>query len=138
MSDLKHRIQELEERVKKIEGILSSPSNGEAVQTRSRDKLSVNEFLNLKKPGDDVKRTLAIAYWLDINEGVGSFNSSDLSSAFRAAKLKMPLNINDKINMNVKNGHLAEEKKKRNGKKAWYITNSGIQFVESELNSTKE
>ena len=124
--------------MKKLEGGVSTSSRTGTMDKRSKDQLSINEFLNTKKLGDDVKRTLAIAYWLDSFEDMESFNSSDLASSFRSAKFKIPLNINDKINMNVKSGRLAEEKKKKNGKKAWYITNSGVQFVETKLNKTSK
>jgi len=132
-NDIKVRIKNLEERVSFLEGRLSgeeSHSNQHGERSRG---LSVNEFLKSKNLVDDVKRTLAIAYWLDHYRDLESFIYSDIQEGFRTAKLKVPSNVNDKINMNVRNGHLAEEKEKREGKKAWYITSSGIQYVEEEL-----
>lgn len=137
MDELEQRVRALEERVKKLETGTSSPASTDVTDRSLKNRLSINEFLNSKQLGDDVKRTLAIAYWLDSYDGKGSFSSSDLATAFRSAKFKLPININDKINMNVKNGHLAEEKQKKDGKKAWYITNSGTQFVELDLSKIK-
>lgn len=99
-----------------------------------QEKISINEFLKTKKLEDDVKRTLAIAYWLDYFEKADSFNVSDIENTFRAARLSVPKNVNDKVNMNIKNGHIADNKEKKEGKKTWYVTNSGAELVENELN----
>ncbi len=133
MDNLEQRIEKLENRVEDLEKSLSGTVRLENAISKPKERLSINEFLNTKNLSDDVKRTLAIAYWLDYFEKMESFSSADIQDGFRAARFKLPSNVNDKINMNVKNGHLAEEKKKKDGKKAWYVTNSGAEYVEEEL-----
>jgi hypothetical protein len=132
-NDLEVRFKALEDRVKDLEEKLIGGVVLRNAIGKPNESMSINEFLNTKVLGDDVKRTLAIAYWLDYFEKLESFNASDVQNAFRVARLKPLSNVNDKINMNVRNGHLAEEKKKKDGKKSWYVTNSGAQYVEEDL-----
>ncbi len=100
-------------------------------------KLSFREFLISKKPSDDVKRTLTIGYFFEKYEGYSSFNSDDLMGAYEKAKEKKPLNIHDKVNMNIRNGYMAESTEKKDNKKAWYTTNSGTDFVENNFKTSK-
>ncbi|MBI4084892.1 MAG: hypothetical protein HY432_00010 [Candidatus Liptonbacteria bacterium] len=130
---LESRMEALEKRVEALENGLT-----ETIRTSTiidpENRLNFNEFLNKQKLDDDVKRTLALAYWLEYFEKVNSINIADIEKYFRLARFPIPKNINDKINMNVKNKHLAPIREKKDGKKAWYITNKGAAFIESNLN----
>ena len=66
-----------------------------------------------------------------------SFNVEDLAHYFQLAKEPTPENLNDKINMNIKKGHVMEAKEKKENKKAWVITNTGEQFVDNNFKETK-
>ena len=88
-----------------------------STDTPTPKKLSFREFLISKKPSDDVKRTLAIGYFFEKYEGYSSFNSDDLMGAYEKAKEKKPLNIHDKVNMNIRNGYMAESTEKRQKKR---------------------
>lgn len=129
---MQQQIDSLTQRVSDLEKIvkvaLSNP-----LPVKEAKKISLKEFLLTKNLTDDVKKTLAIGYFLDKYEGQASLNTDDLSDAFEKAKEKKPKNINDKVNMNIKNGHMAEASEKKNSKKAWYITTSGEKFVEEHL-----
>jgi hypothetical protein len=135
-NDYNDRIISLEKRVTELEESLRGISRNSTV-VKPQDRMSVNEFIRTKKLDDDVKRTLTIAYYLDYFEKMESFNGEDLKKWFRLAKLAIPKNINDKVNMNVKNGHLAELEEKKDSKKAWYVTNSGAEYVEKNLHVSK-
>lgn len=130
---LEKRVSDLEHRVEELKNMLMATGTNSTVR-KPQEKMSINEFLKTKKLEDGVKRSLSIAYWLDYFEKVDSFNVSDIEDAFRAARLSVPKNVNDKVNMNIKNGHMAENKEKKEGKKTWYVTNSGADLVENELN----
>ncbi len=130
---LEERLSKLEKRVEDLENASTTTSDFSSVRN-PQEKLSINEFLKRKNLGNDVERTLAIAYWLDYYEKVNSFNVSDIENAFRMARFPVPKNINDKVNMNIKNGHIAEDKEKKEGKKTWYVTNTGSEYLENELN----
>lgn len=137
MDNLEQRVKDLESRVKALEDGLV-----EAVRTTTirdpENRVNLIEFLNQKKLDDDVKRALAIAYWLDDFEKVGAFNVDDIEKYFQLARYAVPKNLNDKINMNVKNKHMAPLKEKKDGKKAWYVTNIGANVVENKLNKINE
>ena len=118
MEDLKSlnkKILSLEQRVVALEMLL----NGKKPDTiaSSAKKLSVKEFILTKKPSGDVQKTLAIAYYLENNEEMQSFNVEDLAHYFQLAKEPTPQNLNDKINMNIKKGHVMEAKEKKENKK---------------------
>ncbi|MFA6588250.1 MAG: hypothetical protein WCT08_04215 [Patescibacteria group bacterium] len=125
ISDIEIRLKKLEEKNKIV------ISQGDV----KRAQLSLGEFLSTKLISNDVERTLAIAYYLEFYEKMQQFNISDLENGFRSARYKLPKNINDKVNMNIKKGHLAEEKGKKDFKKAWYITDAGVKYIETELNN---
>ncbi len=129
----KNRIASLEDRVNKLEQKISSGSS-ESVILDSKKKVSIKEFLMGKKVDDDVKRTLAIAYFLEHIEKNESVNTDDLKKAFNLAKSPLPSNINDKVNMNIKNAHMMETGEKKDNKKAWVLTATGERYVEEELN----
>ena len=127
LQKLAERLSSLERRVAALEGRFRNVAR----QPTSKDTkgLSVREFMLTIKPTNDVAKTLAIAYYLEKYEGVASFNVDDIARCFQLAKEPAPENINDKINMNIRKGHIAEAKEKKNGKKAWFVSNSGEQFL---------
>lgn len=133
MDNLKQRIEELEDRVKDLEDGLADTVKTTTVRD-PENRVNLIEFLNQKNLDDDVKRTLAIAYWLSDFKKVDSLNVLDIEKYFQLARYAVPKNLNDKINMNVKNRHMALLKEKKDGKKAWYVTNIGANMVENELN----
>lgn len=133
--NLEQRVSLLEKRVEEIENRLSG-TDAQSVSTRSlvTKKMSIKEFLMTKKLDDDVKRTLAISYFIEHMENTKPFNTDDLKKSFRLAKIQLPSNINDKINMNIRAGRIMEAGEKKESKKAWELTATGETFVETDLN----
>jgi len=127
------RLNAIEARLSKIEGQGNVAASADSQDRKNRKKLSLSEFLVSKKPTDDVKKALGIGYFLEKSQGLTTFNIKDLEEAFERAKEKKPINMNDKVNMNIRNGHMAEATEKKDSKKAWYLTNSGENFVESSF-----
>ncbi|MBI5654391.1 hypothetical protein HZC53_01925 [Candidatus Uhrbacteria bacterium] len=125
--DLERRVALLEERLAKFEEAALKPF---IVQPSETKKISIKEFIMTKKLDDDVKRTLAIAYFIENIENIKPFNADDLKKAFRSAKMQTPTNINDKINMNIRAGRIMEVDEKKESKKAWELTATGESFVE--------
>ena len=119
------KLDSLEKRLSSLEG---TPS-----KTTVSKKLSLKEFLLDKKPSDGVKSTLVIGYFLEHYEGMECFNAKDLATAFRSAKEPPPKNINDKVNMNIHNGHMMEAVEKKDNTKAWVLTATGEKYVEEGL-----
>ena len=134
-TNLENRVKELEDRVKVLEaGLVESVRTTTVIHPDNR--VNFLEFLGQKQLDDDVKRTLAIAYWLDYFEKIDSFNVSDIEKYFRLARYAVPKNLNDKLSMNEKNRHVHPHRVKKGGKKSWYITNKGADFVETKLNKS--
>lgn len=131
--NLEQRISLLEERLNKIESKLLDTGTESSGQLMTIKKMSIKEFLMTKTLDDDVKRTLAISYFIEHVENTKPFNADDLKKAFRLAKIKLPSNINDKINMNIRAGRIMEAEEKKESKKAWELTATGEVFVEKEL-----
>lgn len=130
IKQLNEKITSLEKRVSALEG-KNNPAGAEP--TNSDKKLSVKEFILSKNPSGDVQKTLAVAYYLEKYEELTSFNADDLRHGFQLAKEAIPENINDKININIRKGHMAEAKDKKEKKKAWIVTNSGEKFLNDGL-----
>ncbi|MEX2013961.1 MAG: hypothetical protein WD896_01245 [Parcubacteria group bacterium] len=130
MNNIDQKILELEERLKKLEQLLSKPSE---VQSTKGKKISAREFLKTKPAADKVTgKALALGYYLEHVEGMTSFNVGDLESVFRAAKEPLPKNMNDIVNNNIGKGFMDEAKERKDSKKAWYLTSTGEDFIERE------
>lgn len=137
MDDLKQlaeKVSSLEKRVAQLE----AHQGGDVVQPGVKEGkgLSIKEFMLSKKPSGDVQKTLVIACYLEKYERLASFNIEDLARGFQLAKESTPENINDKINMNIRKGHITEAKEKKDNKKAWIVTNTGEQFLENGFKDT--
>jgi len=129
------KLEELEVRIFQLEQ--GRENNAPDNKSDCQKKLSLREFLLSKKPTGDVKKTLAIGYYLEKHEKLSSFNINDLEAAFERAKETKPTNMNDKVNMNIRNGHLEETSEKKDSRKSWYLTNSGEQYVENGFETQK-
>jgi len=126
LKNLMKKLDDHERRISTLEGVAAKKTQAEG------KRLSIKEFILTKKPTDDVKRTLVIGYYLEHFDSMDSFNIKDLANGFRAAKEPPPININDKVNMNIRKGHMMEAKEKKEKSKAWVLTNSGEKFIEGE------
>ena len=133
-TELTKRVETLEKRVSFLEAKKGVCADSPHAITK---KLSLKEFLISKKPSDNVKKTLAIGFYLEKFEGLSSFNAGDLVSSFERAKEKKPLNINDKVNMNIRNGYMDEVEEKKGSRKAWHLTSTGEQLVENNFIASK-
>ena len=133
--DLEARVADLENRVSALEEAFhTSPI---PIEEKMRDT-SANEFLREKgvtNTTSAVNTVLAIAVFNDRFRGADSFSVSDLSDLIRDARQKPPTNINDCINRNISKGYMAVDKRGGGRKKRWYVTNSGRDFVDDDLNA---
>jgi len=124
------RMQKLEERVGRLESLLEGRSRETIAKER---KLSAKEFMLSKSLKSETQKVLALAYFLEQEEGLTSFNVSDLESVFRSAREKLPKNMNDAVNKNIARGFLMGASEKKESKKAWQLTSTGERFVEHDL-----
>ncbi|MFH0869358.1 MAG: hypothetical protein V1839_03960 [archaeon] len=124
--DISARFEALEKRVAAVEKRFETEKPASA-----QKQLSVKEFILSKAPKNDVERTLAIGYYLERFDGKTAFSVQDIDTGFRSAKEKVPDNLNDKVNQNIKKGHMMEAKIQKGAPKAWNLTSSGERLVES-------
>lgn len=129
-------VKSLDKRVAQLEGggVTASVAQNSVAPEK---KLSIKEFIIDRAPSNGVQMTLTIAYYLETYEKISPVNAADLEKGFREAREAVPKNINDKMNMCVSNGHLMEEKEKKNSMKAWVVTRSGEEYVQTGLGRNK-
>ena len=60
-----------------------------------------------------------------------SFNAKDLKKSFKEAKEKVPNNPNYNAIENIKKGDMEGVEEKKDGLKAWHLTNTGEKYVEN-------
>ena len=125
--EIRKKLEEHEERISNLENV--SQKKPETV----KKKISIKEFILSRKPKNDVQKTLAIGYFLENYENISSFNAKDLKSGFKAAREKVPKNIGDKVQLNIKKAHMMEFKEKKDNLKSWILTDSGEKYIESDF-----
>lgn len=124
--DISEVVKILEDHERRITALEGMP-----VKLGSEDKkLSIKEFLLMKKPKGFAKTVLAVGYYLEKYEGFASFNIRDLEDRFRASKEPLPKNINDSVNGNISQGYIMEAKGKKDNITAWVLTKTGEEYVE--------
>ena len=82
-------------------------------------------------------KTLAVGYYFETYEGFTSFNVKDLENGFRRTKEKIPRNINYEVIRSIQKGYMMEAKEKKENRKAWYLTNSGMKYIENNFEQEK-
>ena len=122
------KLEVIEERLNKVEAVVFE----EKEERRVKKRISPKEFLIAKKPRSGAEKTLVLAYYLEKHRGVSPFTIRDLRQIFMEAKEPIPKNLNDKVNLNIRRGLIMEVGKK-NGLKAWTLTNSGEDYVETVM-----
>ncbi|MCU0678577.1 MAG: hypothetical protein MUF19_03270 [Candidatus Pacebacteria bacterium] len=123
------RVSTLEKRVAELE---TGPVPAQSNVVSGDKRVSIKEFLHEHEPKNDVQRTLLIGYYLEHFSGYASFNKSDIEAQYRLAKTPVPKNINDKVNMCIKNCFLMESDSAKDGMKAWVLTMTGEKIVEEK------
>ena len=131
LSEMKRKLMEHEKRLAKLEKLLQTKP--EVVEK----KVSIREFMISKNPKSEMERTLTIAYYLERFGSLASFNAKDLENGFRRAKEKLPRNINYEVIRCIQKGYLMEAEEKKDNRKAWHLTNTGLEYVEKDFAEEK-
>lgn len=93
-------------------------------------KVSLAEFLktkNLKSHGDKI---LAFGYFLEKAKGFSSFNLDEIEGCYMEARLPKTKNFSPYITQLIRDGILMDAAEKKDNKKAWTLTESGLKYVE--------
>ena len=129
IEELLKKLNDHEKRIAKLENAIFKGAESERIDR----KISVREYLLSKKPKNDVNKTLAIGDYLENYVNLNFYNKNDLEEYFKKAKEKPPLNINDKVNRNIKKGYMMEVDETKDNLKCWCLTNSGIAYCENNF-----
>lgn len=135
-SNIEARLEALENRV----AILEATAGGSTTSVQRPIKVktqSPKEFLMGLALKSAVEKTLALGYFIETIQGSGHFNIDDIEATFRLAKEKVPGNIGDMVNKNIKKGVFMEHDEKKDGKKAWVLTATGESFAENGFKEAK-
>ena len=128
--EIAKKFNELENRIVALEAAGRSLI---APTLTSEKGISIKEFLLSKNPKSDIQKTRAVAYYLERFSGFISFTSEEIQNGYRSAKEALPLNVSDNIAKNVGRGYFMEAQEKKNGKKAWTLTNTGEKDVVADF-----
>jgi hypothetical protein len=100
--------------------------------------LSVGEFirkLGFKKHVDFV---LAFGYYIEKNQGASSFTPADINTCYYDSKLESS-NTSQMMVLNIRRGFIMEAKQdKGESKKRYTLTNSGEEYIQSQLNQSQQ
>lgn len=127
IAEIEKRIQNHEKRILELENLLQGKPD------TIRKKMSIKDFVLTKNAKDDLRRTLAIGYYLEKHGDSESFNIKDIEKGFRDAKINPPQNIHDKVNKNIVKKHMMEAAEEKGNKKAWVLTSIGENIVENNF-----
>ena len=120
------RIKALEEKI----------SDGAVAKNVKKRPESLNEFLNRKNLESGVDKTICIVYFLEVRRNSEGVTSKDIVDGFKEARYTVPSNTSDYLAKCAKKGFI-QECGKRDSKKVWTLTNTGIKHVE-DLEKEKE
>lgn len=129
-SDIFARFAKLESRVDQLEQIVK-PNSAVSTSTNVVKQQSLREFLNEKSPATANDRGLSIAYYMETIKQFECFNAEDIKTGFREARIPVPKNPNDIINKNIAKGNIMDTEQRKDGKKAWVLTITGMQKVKN-------
>lgn len=131
VSEIRKKLEDHEGRIARLEKLFQTKHE------KIKKKFSTREFILSKNPKGEMEKTLAVGYYLEKYEGSTSFNVKDLESGFRKAKEKIPRNINYEVIRNIQKGYMMEAEEKKENRKAWFLTNSGVDYVEHNFEQEK-
>lgn len=136
LNELKSKIERLNEPEKdiltSIVEILESIIGRYATYSEITREMSIFEFIKQKKLETHIDRVVGMAYYLYKYKGVDPFNVKDIEKMYEEARVSLPKNLSDIIAKLAKNkGYFIECNEKKDGLKAWKISASGIEYIES-------
>lgn len=94
---------------------------------------TVSEFLALAEPANHPETAVCVAYYMWRSGDPGGMTVEELLAAYAQRRAKKPRNPSDALAKAARKGHLIEASERKNGKKAWVITQAGEVYVEARL-----
>jgi len=94
---------------------------------------TVSEFLALTEPASHPETAVCVAYYMWRSGDPGGMTLEELLTAYAQRRAKKPRNASDVLARAARKGHLIEASERKNGKKAWVITQAGEAYVDRLL-----
>lgn len=91
---------------------------------------TVSEFLAAAAPRNHVETAVLVAYFMWRSGDGAGMTIEELVGSYAQARLKRPKNPSDVLAQAIRKGYLLEAPQKKDGKKAWLITQTGEAYVE--------
>lgn len=110
---------------------VKKPNAGLQVENVIDKRPSLAEFVKSRTYKGHSELILLFAYFLEKSERVRSFNITDIQNCYKNTRIPEVKNIPLYIGKLISDGYLIEEKEKKDNKKAWSLTATGIDYVES-------
>lgn len=127
------KFKELLELKKHAEGKQPIPTEEtRTIQPSDTEKeLSISEFLKTKDAKSHGDKILVFAYYLEKYEKIRSFNVDDLERCYRDVRVPKTKNLPHYIAQLTSDSYITDAEEKKNSKKAWELTDKGIECVKS-------
>jgi predicted nucleotidyltransferase component of viral defense system len=109
-------------------------STGIQPQIETGRKVSLSEFFNSKNPKSHGDKILVFGYYLEKIMNESSFNLAEIERCYMQSRMPKTKNFRPYITQLIRDGFLMDAEEKKDSKKAWILTDSGIKYVE-ELTS---
>ncbi len=98
--------------------------------------LSASEFIRMSGFKKHTDIALAFSYYLEKVQGIANFTPADINNCYYDAKLESS-NTRQMVALNIKRGYLMEAKQdKTENKRRYTLTQSGMQYIETQLNQS--
>jgi predicted nucleotidyltransferase component of viral defense system len=109
------------------ESVVTSPIQ---FQEEASRKVSMGEFLKSKDPKSHGDKILVFGYYLENFIDESSFNLNDIEKCYNQARIPKTKNFPQYIAQLIRDGYLMDFEEKKDNKKAWILTDSGLKYVE--------
>lgn len=125
----------VEEKFKELLGLKYEPPPKREIKeetpvTEIDRKMSVVEFLKAKSPKSHGDKILVFGYFLEKFRECSPFNLNDIEICYKEARLPKTKNFRPYITQLIRDGYLMDAEEKKDSKKSWVLTDSGLKYVE--------
>lgn len=93
-------------------------------------KMSLSEFLKSKTSKSHGDKILLFGYYFEKIMGEHSFNMSDIEKCYLQARVPKTKNFRPYITGLIRNGLIMDMDEKKDNKKAWTLTDTGLNYIE--------
>ena len=125
IDSLETRLQEAEDRIKKIERRIDEGDVAE-------ETTGLRDLVQRFGPETHTERALAIAYHLDRHQGQDNFTVADVNDGYRTIRSQKPANMSDVLSQVEGKGWIMDDGKDSRTR-LWRLTNDGLSEVEEVI-----